>query len=248
MIGTQNAWPPTVRAPQRAGWVAGAKGNAAPRASVDRETLPGHIGLPASSAPATPGVPHSRTICWAPGKNGKHSPVGARRWKTLGGRGRARKGDAPGGLGRPHGPGHCPCGFDLGHPPVHLFGDLYGGIFRIFRKSRSVISYISSMTCAGVYFGYLVNLVSARLLAREEARVMPLGVWVIRTNWGCCPCGLDQATHPRRAPPMTQARTNWRALGKMTHALATGCDLKQISNRIFRISRKSRGSLGAKLA
>ncbi len=66
---TKDSWRLTVRAPQRAGWVAGAKGSAAPRAPVGRETLPGHVGLPASSAPATPGLPHSRTICWEPGKD-----------------------------------------------------------------------------------------------------------------------------------------------------------------------------------
>ncbi len=68
-------WRPTVRAPQRAGWVAGAKGSAAPRAPVGRAALPGHVGLPASFAPATPGRPQSRTICWAPGGIGWRSSV-----------------------------------------------------------------------------------------------------------------------------------------------------------------------------
>ncbi len=65
--GATCSWRPTVRAPQRAGWVAGAKKSAASRAPVGRERLPGHVGLPASSAPATPGLPHSRTICWPRG-------------------------------------------------------------------------------------------------------------------------------------------------------------------------------------
>ncbi len=42
----------------------GAKGSAAPRAPVGRETLPGHVGLPASSAPAPPRSPTFTHDLW----------------------------------------------------------------------------------------------------------------------------------------------------------------------------------------
>ncbi len=107
----------------------------------------------------------------------KRSPIGARRWKTLGGRGRAHKGDAPRTFGPPARTGALPCGFEPGHPPVHLFGGLYEDIFRIFRR-RSPVGARSGKTLGA--WG-------------RARRAMPPDVWTVRTDRGYRPAGSTSA-------------------------------------------------------
>ncbi len=112
-------------------------------------------------------------------KTRKRSPVGARRWKTLSGRGRARKGDAP------------------GHPPVHQFGVCTGVYFGYFVNLGALFVHQFGV-CTGVYFGYFVNLGALFVhrfddlcggifrISRKSRKRFPVGArrWKMWGGWG----------------------------------------------------------------